>query len=306
MANSETALLPLIDTHQHLWDLNLFRLPWVGTEGPLARSFVMADYLREVEGQNVVGTVYMEVDVDPEQQNEEADYVTGLCQRDDNPMRGAVISGRPDSPDFEIYVRRFTTPPYHPPIRGLRQVLHGGTPPGHCLKPEFLAGIRLLGDLGLTFDICIRPEELGDAARLADACPQTQFILDHCGNANVQWERESPPVRQWREGITEVARHSNVACKISGIIASSNPQSWTPDDLAPYIHHCAEAFGPEDIVFGGDWPVCTLGAPLREWITALRYIVRGWSEAEQQKLFHDNALRIYGLRTELDSSSGYS
>ena len=100
--------LPIIDTHQHLWDLKKFTLPWHAAEDvpALRRSFVMSDYLEATKGLNVVKTVYMEVDVAPEQQVAEADYVTDLCQRGDNPMKAAVVSGRPGTPGFEPYVRK--------------------------------------------------------------------------------------------------------------------------------------------------------------------------------------------------------
>ena len=288
-----TAVEPIIDTHQHLWDLNRFRLPWIEPGSRLARGHVMEDYLRETEGMNVAGTVYMEVDVAPDQQQEEAEYVIDLCRRPDNPMRGAVISGRPAEAGFDSYIRRITELDDGGFIKGVRQVLHGGMPAGFCLQPEFVRSIRLLGELGLSFDACIRPEEIGDAARLAEACPETQLVLDHCGNADVQ----SPDLSAWRRGIDDLAKRPNVDCKISGIIVTAKPGAWSADDLAPVVLHCAEAFGPDRIVFGGDWPVCTLTAPLRDWITALRQIVADWPDERRTKLLHDNALRIYRLAT---------
>lgn len=285
-------MIPIIDTHQHLWDLSLFRLNWLSGAGKLNKSFVMEDYFEATEGLNVVKTVYMEVDVAEDQQVLEAEYVIDLCQRDDNPMVGAVIGGRPASEDFPAYVKRFAG---NPAIKGVRQVLHGGgTPEGTCLQPEYLRGVRLLGENGLRFDLCLPSAFLLDAAKIADLCPDTRFVLDHCGNANVQVkERE-----QWKRDLAEVAKRENVVCKISGIIASADPDNWTAEDLAPIILHCAEVFGKERIIFASDWPVCTLGAPLKQWVGALKEIVHSWSEADQKKLFHDNAHRFYALEGE--------
>lgn len=282
---------PIIDTHQHLWDLNRFCLPWIQPGSVLARNHVMDDYLRETEGCGVVATVYMEVDVAPEQQPEEAEHVVDLCRRPDNPMRGAIISGRPAEEGFAAYIRRFAAPEYGGYVKGVRQVLHGPTPAGFCLQPAFIRSVRLLGDLGLSFDVCVRPEEIVDAAKLADACPGTQLVLDHCGNADVQ----SPDLSRWRRDIDALAQRPNVACKISGIIVTAPPGAWNASDLAPVVLHCAEAFGPDRIVFGGDWPVCTQTAPLRDWIAALRQIIAAWPADRRRKLLHDNALRIYGL-----------
>jgi predicted TIM-barrel fold metal-dependent hydrolase len=282
--------LPIIDTHQHLWDLGRFRLPWIKEGAPLAKNHLVADYLQATAGLNVVKTVYMEVDVDPSQQQAEADYVLDLCTRIDNPMAAAVISGRPAAEEFAAYIRPFRDSPY---IKGVRQVLHvPSTPAGYCLDEKFLKGIRLLGELGLSFDVCMRAAELPDAAKLIDACPGTRFILDHCGNADVQAKDRS----QWQKDMAELAKRKNlVVCKVSGIVASAKPGKWTADDLAPIVNHTLEVFGPDRVMFGGDWPVCTLAATFRQWVEALQSIVRQRSEEEQRKLFHDNAARVYRL-----------
>ncbi len=281
---------PIVDTHQHLWDLSRFRLPWIQKGSPLARSFVIKDYLTATAGLNVVKAVYMEVDVEPKQQNAEADYVIDLCRQGKTPTVAAVISGRPASKDFAKYVGRFKGSRY---IKGLRQVLHGPTTPaGTCLRPAFVAGIRLLGELGLSFDLCMRAAELPDAVKLVEACPGTRFILDHCGNANVQAKDRT----QWRRDMARIAQCKNVVGKVSGIVASARPGKWTADDLAPIVNHTLDVFGPDRVMFGGDWPVCTLAATYRQWVEALRAIVRNRKEADQRKLFHDNAVRFYGLK----------
>ena len=288
-AEGPSAAIPIIDTHQHLWNVKQFKLPWITKDSPLAKNYLMADYFEATKGLNVVKSIYMEVDVDPSQQQAEAEYVIGLCKRADNPMVAAVISGRPASDDFKKYITGFKNSAY---IKGLRQVLHGsGTPAGYCLDPEFIQGIRLLGDLGLSYDICIRPGELTDAAKLIDACPNTRFILDHCGNANVQAKDHT----QWKTDIAAVAKRKHVVCKVSGIVASAKPGAWTADDLAPIINHVLEVFGPDRVMFGGDWPVCTLAATYKQWVEALKSIVRDRKEDEHRRLFHDNALRVYGL-----------
>ena len=285
----ETAVLPIVDTHQHLWDLGKFRLPWVKKGDPLDRNHLMSDYLREAKGLNVVKTVYMEVDVDPAQQDAEAEYVTGLCQKADNPMVAAVISGRPASDGFAAYIRKYRDSAY---VKGVRQVLHvDGTPPGYCLDEKFIKGVRLLGEMGKSFDLCMRAKELPDAAKLIDACPDTRFILDHCGNANVQAKDHN----QWKKDIGEVAKRKNVVCKVSGIVASAKPGTWSADDLAPIVKHTLQVFGPDRVMFGGDWPVCTLAATYGQWVAALKEIVKGRNADEQKKLFHDNGVKFYGL-----------
>ncbi len=281
------APLPIVDTHQHLWDLKKFKLPWIEKGSPLQRNYLMSDYLQEARGLNIVKTLYMEVDVDPSQQQAEAEYVIELCKRADTPMVGAIISGRPAEARFARYIRQFRDSAY---IKGVRQVLHGTAPKGFCLKKEFLAGIRLLGELGMSFDLCMRPTELLDAAQLADACPDTQFILDHCGNGPVQGEHT-----QWQRDMTAIAKRKNVVCKVSGIVAGAKPKTWIPEDLAPLLTHTLQVFGPDRVLFGGDWPVCTKTATLRAWVEALKVVVKDRPRDEQHKLFYDNAVRYYRL-----------
>jgi predicted TIM-barrel fold metal-dependent hydrolase len=285
----EPVTIPIVDTHQHLWDLARFQLPWLKGAPKLNRSFLMDDYRQATQGLNVVASVYMEVDVEPSQQVGEAEYVLDLIRRGGSPLVAAVISGRPASEGFAAYLARFKD---QSAIKGLRRVLHApDTPPGHCLEPRFVLGIRLLGKLGLSFDLCLRPAELGDARKLVDACPDTSFILDHCGNASVR----AKDLSGWKSDIGRIAERPNVVCKVSGIVASAAPGPWTADDLAPIVNHVLDQFGPDRVVFGGDWPVCTLAATYRQWVESLRAIVSERPRAEQKKLFHDNAMRVYRL-----------
>jgi L-fuconolactonase len=290
-------VFPVIDTHQHLWDLSKFRLPWQKNEPKLAKNHLMSDYLAAtadlgaVDGRpaRIVQTVYMEVDVEPKQQRAEADYVLDLCRRADNPMVAAVVSGRPAADDFAVYLDAFKNSAY---VKGIRQVLHvPSTPAGYCLDKKFLRGIRLLGQRDLSFDLCMRPGELGDAVKLIDACPDTRFILDHCGNGNVQARDRS----QWEKGMAAIAQRKNVVCKVSGIVVTAKPEKWSADDLAPIVKYTLEAFGPDRVMFGGDWPVCTKTATFRQWFQALAAIVAGRSAEEKRKLFYDNAARFYRL-----------
>jgi predicted TIM-barrel fold metal-dependent hydrolase len=211
-----------------------------------------------------------------------------------------VIGGSPASQDFKEYLVRHAASGL---VKGVRQVLHAPKAPrGKCLTDEFVRGVRILGKRGLSFDLCMRPTELADAVRLSELCPETRFILDHCGNADPKaFQAKRDPsdkplheVDEWRRGIDALAARSNVICKISGIVARA-PKGWQARDLAPIVNHCLDAFGPDRVVFGGDWPVCLLGAALREWVEALRQIVAGRSLADQRKLWSANARRFYGL-----------
>ncbi len=296
-ASKDRAMIPIVDTHQHLWDLTQFKLAWFDPKTPegkiLGRNFTPKEYVEATKGLNVVKAVYMEVDVVPEQQQKEADYIVELCERGDTPTCAAVVSGRPNSEGFAKWANQFKGHKY---VKGIRQVLHvKDTPAGYCLDDKFVKGIQLLGELGLSFDLCVRPAEIPDFTKLVDRCPNTRFILDHCGNANIRHtaaERE-----KWKKDMSEIARREHVMGKVSGFIATAPARGrWTLDDLAPVVNHTLEVFGPDRVMFGGDWPVCLLGVEkYADWATSLATIVKNRPEEEQKKLFHDNAVKFYGL-----------
>lgn len=284
--------IPIVDTHQHLWDLGRFRPPWLENAGVvLRRNYGTREYQEATRGLNIVKAVYMEIDVAPKDQADEAEEAIERIRSGEPPTVAAVISGRPAEGSFRPHLLRFKGSPW---IKGVRQILNPPSAPrGLCLQPAFVDGMRLLGELGMHFEFCMRPGELPDAAELAVRCPETSFILDHCGNPDL---RAGPGEREaWRRGIDALSRRANVACKISGIVAGVPKEGRGPELLAPVIDHCLDSFGPDRVVFGSDWPVCLLGATLAEWVGALHEVTRRRPEIARRKLLHDNAVRLYRL-----------
>ena len=305
VADEKGESLPIIDTHQHLWDLGRFKLAWLDkAPAVLNRNYLMPDFLDATAGLNVTRAVYMEVDVIPEQQQAEADHLIGICQAANSPTVGAVISGRPNSPAFRDYILQFKT---NAAIKGVRQVLHAPEAKrGLCLERQFVQSIQLLGEIAKSFDLCMRPTELADGVRLVDQCPHTQFIVDHCGNADPKAfllesqrgnEAAEHSADQWRRDMAELAKRKNVVCKISGIVARAPRGEWKAEILAPIVNYCLDTFGANRVVFGGDWPVCLLGASYRRWVEALREIIKNRPIPEQRMLLHDNAVKLYSLHS---------
>ena len=288
----DAAMLPVIDTHQHLWDLSKFRLGWYEPGGPLDASFTPKEYAEATAGLNVVKAVYMEVDVVPEQQRQEVEFITALCESGKTPTCAAVVSGRPEDEGFAEYAKPFKGHKY---IKGVRRLLQvDATPAGYCLKPQFVKSVQLLGDLGLSFDLCIRWAELPDMIKLVDQCPGTRFILDHCGNPKADFTPADQAT--WRANLGKMAGRKNVVCKVSGFLANGwKPGEWKPADIAWAVNGPIEAFGWDRVMFGGDWPVVTLAGSYKDWLTALREIIADKPEADQKKLLHDNAAKFYGI-----------
>lgn len=302
-ASSQTELIPAVDTHQHLWDLTKLTLPWLKSAPEiLSKNYGLAEYARATEGLNVVQAVYMEVDVRPEDHVREAEILVDICRSGKAPTIAAVISGRPGLPTFDTYIKERAKAPE---IRGVRQVLHPPEAPrAMCLQPQFVKSVQLLGELNLSFDLCMRPQELSDGLKLAKACPNTRFIVDHCGNAAPaaflpEAQRGGKPASHdtsaWKSDILALADCPNVICKISGVIASAPAGVPFTDSLAPIVNHCLDAFGPDRVIFGGDWPVCLLGGSYKDWLTTLRTLIANRPVEHQHKLLHANARRFYRL-----------
>jgi predicted TIM-barrel fold metal-dependent hydrolase len=279
--------MQIVDTHQHLWDKDLFHYSWLDTIPQLNRSFRMADYLTATKGLDVVKSLHLEADVDEPYMLDETRHLLALADQPDNPLEGIVACGRPENEDFKSYLDAIGG---HATLKGIRRVLHT-QPDGVGQGVTFLKNVAALPDYGLSFDICVLARQLPIAIKLISSCPDVIFILDHCGVPQVK-ERNLDP---WRSHITEIAKFPNVSCKISGLVAYADPQNWTAEDLRPFIDHAIGSFGWDRVMFGSDWPVCTLSASYRQWVEALQAITQGAGEVNQRKLFHDNAVRVYRL-----------
>jgi predicted TIM-barrel fold metal-dependent hydrolase len=293
----EESSLPIIDTHQHLWDIKRFRLPWIGAnDRVLNRTYSMADYLKAARGLNVVKAVYMEVAVEAGQRVAEAEYIIEICRRKDTPTVAAVIGGSPEAEGFRDYITRFKGSPF---VKGVR----AGYPSGGSENKQFLAGLRLLGKMGMSFDLLLGSDGFLDAANTAEQCPDTRFIVDHCGNPegrlfgkHLEDDRETKTARdRWQRGMAELARRKNVVCKMSGIVENAPVGRNGAEDVTPVIDFCLNEFGPDRVMFDGNWPVCNRGGSFAGWVKLLREVVAGRGEAERRKLFHDNAEKFYGL-----------
>jgi len=282
--------MKIIDTHQHLWDLDLFSYSWCKGVPSLDRSFRMTDYLEAVQDLELEQSVYLEADVNEPFILAETRHILKMAEQD-NPLQGVVAGGRPEHEDFEDYLKQITG---HPKLKGIRRVLHT-QPDKLSQSATFLRSIRLLERYGLSFDLCVLARQLPLARLIVEACPEVSFVLDHCGVPQVR-ERQLDP---WRQQIHEISDFPNVVCKISGLVAYADPEHWTAEDLRPYVEHVIGCFGWDRVMFGSDWPVCTLAANVKQWVEALSTITRDADEVSRQKLFSENARRVYRLASDL-------
>lgn len=274
------------DTHLHLIYLDRLNYPWLADFEALNKPSTFESYVQKARRLGISDSLHMEVDIDETQIRDETALVSELMAVSQSLIRGAISACRPEHEDFPTFLEWAQA---NPMIKGFRRVLH--VVPGEVSKAKlFRDNVKRLTGTGLTFDLCVLPHQLPLAAELADHCPDVTFILDHCGVPDIKSGKMSP----WAEGLTELAKRSNVVGKISGLIAYADADTWGLDDLRPYFDHTVAAFGHDRIVWGSDSPVCNLGGGLETWVAGTHALTDGWSTQDRNALYKQNAQAIWG------------
>nr|WP_204339055.1 amidohydrolase [Rhizobium leguminosarum] len=271
----------------HIIDRSALPYPWLSGAPDLDHDFLYEAYATEARRCGITTVLHMEVDVDPAAMQAETDHVARIAKKEGSLIAGAIVSCRPEEQGFAAYLERQKADPF---VKGFRRVLHV-VPDDVSEGALFRENIRRISGSGLTFDLCTLPHQADRVTALADLAPDVQFVLDHCGVPDIRSDAFEP----WKAGISEIARRPNVVCKISGVVAYTDAKTWTAQTLQPYIEHVTASFGWDRVVWGSDWPVCTLGGGLSTWVAATHAMLFGMSEAERSKLLFANAQRLWSL-----------
>jgi predicted TIM-barrel fold metal-dependent hydrolase len=280
----------MIDTHIHLLEPDRFTYEWTKGFPALSGRFDLSDYQKASADTGIQAGVFMEVDC--EESADEARYFCSLAKQPGGLIQAVVASVRPESPDFERNLEAIA----HPRLTGIRRVLH--TQPDELSKSSlFRENVSLLGALGLSFDLCVLQRQLPLALDLVRACPQTTFILDHCGVPEIS-ANDAPAgagFLAWKKSLRALAAEPNVNGKISGITAYAPEPLRNAQGLRPYIDTMLEAFGPARLVWGGDWPVVNLGDGLLAWSNITRELLSEMTPDERTLILSTNAKKIYRI-----------
>ena len=279
---------PVIDSHVHLLDQKRFGYAWAKGAPALKRDWTPDDLETCARPATIEGFVFVEVDVDMPQYLDEADWLEALASRDKR-LLGAVVClplerGKSIEPEMARVASLKIT-------RGVRRLIQNQPDPDFMLKPDFLDALKLLPKYNLAFDICIFHHHLPNALAMVRRCPEVAFVLDHIAKPGIEAGLMNP----WREHMRAMAALPNVACKLSGLTTEADHQSWTREQLRPYIDHVLECFGPDRVMYGGDWPVSELAGRYGQWLDALDWATAALPAADRRKLFRDNAIKAYRL-----------
>ena len=274
----------IIDSHHHFWKYDPVEYDWIDDSMKKIRADFLPDDLKlTIQETNVDGVI----SVQARQSLEETDWLIGLANQN-NFIKGVVGWLPLIQKDIGGYLEKYSEEKL---LKGVRHVIQGEPDPAFMLRKDFNHGITLLKKYSLVYDILIVERQLPNTIRFVDQHPDQVFVLDHIAKPLIGKKELSP----WKENIQKLARRENVNCKISGMVTEADYQKWTTSQLLPYFEVILEAFGPDRLLFGSDWPVCLVATSYKNWMDLVQKNITSLSETEQLKIMGGNATRLYQL-----------
>ena len=274
----------IIDSHHHYWQYNPVEYDWINDSMKVIRTDFLPEKLEQTIAEAGIDGV---ISVHARQLVEETDWLIGLAHQ--NKFMKGVVGWLPlIQNNIETYLEKYSGEKI---LKGIRHVVQGETDPEFILRNDFNRGISLLKKYSLVYDILIFERQLPNTIRFVDQHPDQIFVLDHIAKPLIGRNELSP----WKVNIQELAKRENVSCKISGMVTEADFNCWTPEQLLPYFDVVLEAFGPDRLLFGSDWPVCLVATSYKNWADLVRETISTFSETEQAKIMGGNAVKIYRL-----------
>ncbi|WP_210592117.1 amidohydrolase [Streptomyces sp. GESEQ-35] len=274
-----------VDAHHHVWDLSVRDQDWItGDElRPLRRNFTVADLEPEARAAGVDRTVLVQTVTVPDETPE------FLALAAEHELIGAVV-GWTDLTSLAVAdeLARLRELPGGGYLKGIRHQVQGEPDPEWLLRPEVRRGLAAVADAGLVYDLIVLPQQLPACAKAAADHPGLTFVLDHLGKPPIASGEREP----WASAVRTLAALPNTVCKLSGMVTEADPSSWTVDGLRPYADTVLDAFGPDRLMFGSDWPVCTLAATYGEVLATARQLT---DAADRSRILEGTATRVYDL-----------
>ncbi len=280
--------MPIVDAHHHLWDLRVRDQDWI--TGPdmavLRRDFLLGDYRAEAEAHAVRRSVVVQTVTVPGETPELLALAAGS-----DLIAGVVGWADLTGPGLADRIAELAGLPGGTKLVGLRHQVQNEPDPDWLSRPAVRHGLAAVAAAGLVYDLVITAGQLAAATRAAAAIPDLVFVLDHLAKPPIAAGRIEP----WAEDLRCLAALPNTVAKLSGLVTEADWRHWTPADLRPYAEVALEAFGPARLMFGSDWPVCTLAASYGDVLAAARDLAGQLSAGERAAVFEGTATSTYGL-----------
>ncbi|WP_321372575.1 amidohydrolase family protein [uncultured Draconibacterium sp.] len=274
----------IIDTHHHYWNYNPVEFDWIDDEMARIRQSFLPDNLKEtLENTEVEGVVTVQA----RQSLEETNWLLQLATENDF-MHGVAGWLPLMAENINELLEEYNQ---NDKLKAVRHVVQGEPDPKFILGKNFNRGISQLKKYGLVYDILILEHQLPNTIRFVDQHPDQQFVLDHIAKPRIKANELEP----WTKNIRELAKRKNVSCKISGMVTEADFNNWTEEQLKPYFEVVFNAFGPNRLMYGSDWPVCLVATEYANWLSLVERQLAQFSENEQNMIFYKNAVEVYQL-----------
>jgi L-fuconolactonase len=278
----------ILDAHHHLWDLGIRDQDWITGPAlaPLRRDFLLGDYQSVADANGIAASVVVQTVTVPAETPELLALAAGS-----DLIAGVVGWTDLAAPDVGDKIAALTQMPGGAKLVGLRHQVQSEPDPDWLTRPDVLRGLAVVAQAGLVYDLVITAGQLSQATRAAAAVPELTFVLDHLGKPPIAARRTEP----WTQDLRGLAALPNTVAKLSGLVTEADWHHWKVADLRPYAGAALEAFGPARMMFGSDWPVCTLAASYPDVLAAAHDLTAGLSPAEREAVFAGTATSVYGL-----------
>jgi L-fuconolactonase len=287
-----TDSIRVIDAHVHFWNPGALHYSWLRSVPLLRRAFLPGDF-ESLASREIDEVLFVEANCRPSESARELDFVDGLVECEPRIVGAVAYVDLCDASTRDHALEQLRT---RTGIVGVRHNIQGN-PRGFSLQSEFVNGVQAVGANELVFDLCITADQLLEVTELVRRCPDTSFVLDHCGKPSIRTDDFEP----WATDLARLAEYENVACKVSGLASEARPEQRTPEGLFRYARHAMYCFGSQRVMYGSDWPVVTTAGGEQAWRALVDGFTSDWTTAGRQAFFSGNAIRLYGLRENAHS-----
>ncbi|MFC0624829.1 amidohydrolase family protein [Kribbella deserti] len=277
-----------VDAHHHVWDLQVRAQSWMTgpSMDPIRRSFSAEDLAPLAADAGITATVLVQTVglaaetpefLEVAASNDLVAGVVGWLDLTASSVRDA-LAGLLERPDGHW-------------LKGIRHQVHDEPDDLWLERADVRRGLAAVAEAGLTYDLLTKPPQLPAAIHTVQAMPELSFVLDHISKPPIGTGELEP----WARGLRELASYPNVTCKLSGLVTEADWAGWTVDDLRPYAEIVLDAFGPDRVMFGSDWPVCLLAASYAEVVAAAEDLTSYLTPTERDAVFGQTARHTYSL-----------
>jgi L-fuconolactonase len=273
-----------IDAHQHFWQYDAMEYGWINDDmAALRRDFLPAELEPLLRQSGFDGCIAVQA----RQTLEETRWLLELAGQHDF-IRGVVGWVDLRSDDLPNQLREFAS---NPKLRAVRHIVQAEPDDEFMLGPDFQRGIASLADYNLAYDVLVYPRQLRAASKLAAQFPAQRFVLDHIAKPLIAQGAMDP----WQDDVRALAERPNVWCKVSGMVTEAHWKDWRAEDFHPYLDVVFKAFGPQRILIGSDWPVCTVAAPYSATMGIVTDYIADFPCEQQDAILGENCAAFYRL-----------